>query len=512
MDLIRELKQAKGRGEGFNPDKLHEKIETIGLNIGLDELTRSIDVEIVDRLGLGWDEWYGLLEKYFKREGHTQVSIGHIERDLKIGVWVSHQRLNRDTLSEERINRLNSLAFSWNPHAEAWELGFSALATYYKREGHIRVPDGHIESGVGLANWVYLQRSLKDKLTPDQFSRLDALGFSWNPRSEAWDMGYASLKNFHSQKGHADVPSTHIAGGFSLGRWMVKQRSKRTNLTKEQIAKLESLGFNWSPNNDSWEGGFKALTDYFQREGHTRVPVSHIEGYIKLGVWSHNQRSKRQSLTIDKIARLESVGFSWGILDELWDVYYSALEMYFKREGHTRVHVDHFEGALNLGYWVTTQRAKRDRLSEDRLSRLNTLSFSWDPLTEIWDEYFATLVAYKNREGHTYVPQKHIENGIKLGQWVQVRRQRKDKINEDQISRLDSIGFIWDPHAEAWEAGFSALVSFYKREGHIGVHSRHLEGEFKLGMWVLVQRRNKSKMADDRLRRLDKLDFIWRAR
>ncbi len=122
-------------------------MEVIGLNIELDELKRSIDVEIVDRLGLIWDQWFGLLEKYHNREGHTQVAIGHIEDDLKLGTWVSRQRLNKDALSAERINRLNSLAFSWDPHAEAWELAYSALVAYYKREGHIRVPDGCEENG-----------------------------------------------------------------------------------------------------------------------------------------------------------------------------------------------------------------------------------------------------------------------------------------------------------------------------------------------------------------------------
>ncbi len=510
VDLIRELKQSKGRGDRFNPNKLHEKIETIGLNIGLNELTRSIDVEIVDRLGFEWDEWYGLLEKYYNREGHTKVSIDHIEGDLKLGVWVSHQRLNKDVLTEERINRLNSLAFSWNPHAEAWELGMSALCAYYKREGHIRVPDEHEENGLMLKGWLWRQRSNKNLLTSDQAKRLDALGFSWNPRDEAWEAGYAALRSFHNKDGHTDVPSTYF--DKSLARWVIKQRSRKKQLSAERIAKLESLAFNWSPYIDSWSQGFSALTTYFQREGHARVPVAHIEGVVKLGTWAHNQRSKKDLLTSDKIAKLDSFGFSWGLLDDRWDEYYSALEIYFKREGHTRVQVDHLEGAVNLGYWVTTQRGKRDRLSEDRLSRLNTLNFSWDPLTEIWDEAFVALVVYKNREGHTRMPQKHIENGIKLGQWIQVRRQRKDEMNEDQISRLDSIGFIWEPHTDAWEAGFSALVIFYNREGHTRVHCKHLEGAFKLGMWVSVQRSNKSKMPDDRLRRLDALGFIWRAR
>jgi predicted helicase len=76
VDLIREMKEAKGRGDKFNPKSLHEKIEVIGPAIDLDDLRRSIDVEIVDRLGMGWDEWYGLLQRFYKREGHCRVHNG----------------------------------------------------------------------------------------------------------------------------------------------------------------------------------------------------------------------------------------------------------------------------------------------------------------------------------------------------------------------------------------------------------------------------------------------------
>lgn len=64
VDIVSELKQAKGCGEVFNPQRLKDKIEVIGQIVGLEELTRSIYVEAVDRLGESWDEWYGRLEQF----------------------------------------------------------------------------------------------------------------------------------------------------------------------------------------------------------------------------------------------------------------------------------------------------------------------------------------------------------------------------------------------------------------------------------------------------------------
>ena len=51
----------------------------IGPRVDLDRLTTSIEVEIVDRIGSSWDEWFGLLRRFKTREGHCRVPALHIE-------------------------------------------------------------------------------------------------------------------------------------------------------------------------------------------------------------------------------------------------------------------------------------------------------------------------------------------------------------------------------------------------------------------------------------------------
>jgi hypothetical protein len=38
-----------------------------------------------------------------------------------------------------------------------------------------------------------------------------------------------------------------------------------------------------------------------------------------------------------------------------------------------------------------------------------------------------------------------------LGHWVKTQRGRHDELDSDQISRLESIGFIWNPLDLQWE-------------------------------------------------------------
>ena len=85
VDIIREIKERKGAGEPFNPRRLNEKVEVIGPRVDLDRLTRSIEVEIADRIGSSWDEWFGWLMRFKAREGHCRVPQAHVEGTFNLG-------------------------------------------------------------------------------------------------------------------------------------------------------------------------------------------------------------------------------------------------------------------------------------------------------------------------------------------------------------------------------------------------------------------------------------------
>jgi hypothetical protein len=62
---------------------------------------------------------------------------------------------------------------------------------------------------------------------------------------------------------------------------------------------------------------------------------------------------------------------------------------------------------------------------------------------------------------------------------------------------------------ERWESGFAALSKFRGREGHCCPLQRHVEGKFKLGKWVSVQRYRKEFLLLVRKRRLNAIGFVW---
>jgi superfamily II DNA or RNA helicase len=377
VDTIKELQEARGRGDKFNPRQLHEKIEVIGPAINLDKLTKSIDVEILDRLGVSWDHWFGLLEKFQKREGHCDVLNRHLETNLHLGSWVSNQRTNRAILAPERCIRLDSLGFIWDVSSFLWDQGFSALQSFHKREGHCNVPQKHKEAGFNLGSWIANQRKNTAQTPRKQIEQLNSLGFIWDAINWQWEVNFSALQRFYKREGHSNVPQRHREDGVKLGQWSAYLRKYKERSLPGQIKRLSSVKFSWEPRNQQWDIHFAALKRFQKREGHCRVPTKHIEKGLKLGVWVSSQRTRAHELSLDRRRCLDSIEFTWNIFSFLWEQGFSSLQSFHKREGHCNVPQKHQENGLKLGQWISDQRKKRSQLSPKQLTRLNSLGFIW---------------------------------------------------------------------------------------------------------------------------------------
>jgi hypothetical protein len=259
----------------------------------------------------------------------------------------------------------------------------------------------------------------------------------------------------------------------------------------------------------NWEDGFAALVKFKQREGHCRVPRGYREGDYKLGTWVSNQRPDADKMPPDRKSRLDQLGFVWNARTADWENGFAALEKFEQREGHCRVPQTHIEGGYKLGAWISNQRTYANEMPPDRKSRLDKLGFVWNARTANWEDGFAALVKFKQREDHCRVPPKHIEGDYKLGIWVSTQRTYANKMPPDRKSRLDKLGFVWDPYGLDWENGYAALVKFKQREDHCRVPPKHIEGDYKLGVWVVRQRAAAEKLLPERRRRLDELGFVW---
>jgi len=411
-----------------------------------------IQIERLDALDFSWDpmteQWeesFAYLKQFTAREGNCIVPKGHKEDGFNLINWIGTQRKNKHTLSPNKVKRLDEIGFVWDPFTEKWEEGFVYIKQFLEREGHCKVPKEYKETDFPLGNWVSTQRVNKNKKTlpHEKIKRLNMLGFIWDPITDLWDKGFVQLKNFVKREGHCTVPSGHNENNFKLGRWCSNQRAKQSKLSVERVKELNKLGFIWDLIAEEWETGFKNLLAFKEREGHCKVIRGTNENGFNLGNWVHNQRNNKQDLNAEQIKRLDALNFLWDPMVEQWEEGFKYLKQFSTREGHCKVPTKHKEDELALGKWVSRQRDNKKALSSNRITRLNALGFVWNSYQEAWETGFKYLCKFKEREGHCLIKNDHKENNFNLGNWVRTQRSKKNKLNIEQISMLNDMGFIW---------------------------------------------------------------------
>jgi len=180
-----------------------------------------------------------------------------------------------------------------------------------------------------------------------------------------------------------------------------------------------------------------------------------------------------------------------------WEKMFGLLRIYKERESHCNVPCRHKEDGENLGWWLSTLRArkKKGELDISLIERLEDIGVVWDLCKGRWENNYLLLVKFQQREGHANVPSKHKEEGMQLGLWLSSQRyqNRIGKLDISLKKRLEDIGFIWNILKDQWENYYRLLVKFQQREGHANVPSRHREEGVNLGHWLDGQRRQKKE-------------------
>lgn len=96
----------------------------------------------------------------------------------------------------------------------------------------------------------------------------------------------------------------------------------------------------------------------------------------------------------------------------------------------------------------------------------------------------------------------------KLGLWCNTQRMAKKRgtLVAERIERLDALGFVWEQQDSDWSKNYERLKCFRAREGRWP-----RRGEGSLSTWCNTQRqaRKNGRLAKERIRRLDALDFVW---
>ena len=314
IEEFKDISQGKNKGTGkiFIMSDIPESIK-----IKYKDFESSIKLQIWDRLNIGWSIGFKHLQKYFEREGHSNVNSKYKTDGFPLGSWVRNRRAegNKNKLSKEKLKQLKSVNFSFNVLQEKWNEGFKHLQKYFEREGHSNVPQEYKTGGFALGAWVHSRSKggNKNRLSKERLEQLKSVNFSFDALQEKWNEGFKHLQKYFKREGHSYVPTIYKTDGFPLGTWIQSRRKEnnKNKLSKEKLKQLKSVNFSFNVLQEKWNEGFKHLQKYFEREGHSNVPQEYKTGGFALGAWVHS-RSKggnKNRLSKERLEQLKSVNF-----------------------------------------------------------------------------------------------------------------------------------------------------------------------------------------------------------
>ena len=174
------------------------------------------------------------------------------------------------------------------------------------------------------------------------------------------------------------------------------------------------------------------------------------ENGYKLGQWTSVQRAtwKKEKLSTEKIQKLENFSdWSWNLIDSKWEEGFKELVKYVQEFEHCDVSQKFLtKNNFKLGQWVSVQRRtwKKEKLSTEKIQKLESVKgWSWNINELLFNDGLDNLKNYVSNFGTADVPHSYSYNNsdskFNLYRWIRNVKERKSKLTNDQITKLESL-------------------------------------------------------------------------
>lgn len=526
-DFVMNLRSAKkemGQYKGKLTDDHIKKLNKIGMVWDLKEAQWN---EMYSRAKIIYDKYGSIIEK----------NIFITDGDKSLNKWFIRQRenYNNNTLSEERIDKLEKVGMIWdNLNEYNWQENYEEAKKYYEDNGHLLIPDKYEVNGKKLGFWIQRMRKAyngdrKLKITNEQISLLNDIGMVWDVYEYQWEDTFVLLEELYNKLGSINVPVSFIFKDVNIGIWINNQRQEYRNkrLSQERIKKLEGLDIDWTPEPYNVSLREKIIYYYVHQTFNDAISSYKPIGFkgkeldifvpsLNLAIeydgeyWHQDVKKdvKKNKLCLDngiklirvrepRCPKLEDTSIDFHLKDlsnESLEI--AIVEILRKINEKYGLSYD-VDIDLNKDYFEIVKLYINDKPSKE-----------WEEMYELAKEYFED-------NGDLLVPRGYMSEGKNLGDWVYIQRQAykpntKYIITSKQIKLLEDIEMIWDVNEYEFQKSYKIAKKYYEKHGKIPKHSKYIVDGLRLGNWVshYIREYKKGKLSEERINLLKEIAVI----
>ncbi len=336
---------------------------------------------------VSWERNLSEAARYREKHGDLLVPSTYVsETGVALGAWIARQRQARkhgSTLTERQIRQLDELDMVWDVGDELWRKYYTAAQEYRNAYGNLNVPLTYVTpEGIKLGTWlarVKIKRE-NETLLEWQYQSLNKLGMHWDGKFDRmWEEGYRHAEEFFRVRGNLDVPSTFCCeDGYTLGRWITRQRQAASKYDSSRISRLNELGMIWEKE-DSWALRYCLAERYYREHGNLKIPGGYVMDGVWMDKWISEMRKKYKNgqLTREQIRALDRLEMDWeGKPERDWNMRYQAAKEYYDAHGDLRLPHNTRE-YRQLETWLDRQKQKYDagKQSPEHLEKLRQIGF-----------------------------------------------------------------------------------------------------------------------------------------
>ena len=362
-----------------------------------------------------------------------------------------------------------------------------------------------------------------------------------------WEDYYELAKAYYEHHGNLLIPrefktsdgyTTDENGAVNLGHWISDQRNYYDNISFDRKQKLQQIGFVLNVFNARWETMYKLAKIYYEHYKNLNVPqiFKTINGYeydengVNLGNWISAQRGKYNSLSDDRKEKLARINFVVQVNDYLWNNYYELAKKYYEHYGNLLIPsifktVNGYEidsTGIDLGNWLSQQKSRYNRLTDDRKQKLQQIGFVISRLDDQWEKMYELAKTYYQHYGNSEIGYRFKTingydediNGVSLGQWLGVQRRNFDTLDDEKKQKLSNIEIRLENKKSfiSWEEMFELAKKYYFEHNDLRVPQKYVTEEgIRLGSWIANQR-NLTSPNSEKGQLLLSIGMIWKTK